>query len=234
MPTRRRSGARGGRSGAWLVHFSTDYVFDGSGDGPGRGGGTLAAECLWPHQARRRARHSGQRLQTPDPAHQLGLFGAGQQLCAHRAAPGCNARSAGSGRRPSGCTDRGRTAGRHYGARCALRACSTRTLGGTYHAAASGETSWHGYACHVIEFARASGQALRVSAESVVPVPSSAFPRAARRPLNSRLDCSKTTTTVRPGTSHTGTLAWIACCSKCSAANGRLPIWTYELDTAAH
>ena len=37
-------------------------------------------------------------------------------------------------------------------------------LGGTYHAVAAGETSWHGYARHVIEFARAAGQPVRVQA----------------------------------------------------------------------
>jgi dTDP-4-dehydrorhamnose reductase len=57
---------------------------------------------------------------------------------------------------------------------------------GTYHAVAAGETSWYGYAKQVIDFARAQGQALRV--EAIDPVPTTAFPTPARRPLNSRLD----------------------------------------------
>jgi dTDP-4-dehydrorhamnose reductase len=59
---------------------------------------------------------------------------------------------------------------------------------GTYHVAAAGEISWHGYAQHVLVAARAAGIPLRVQPEDVLPVPSRDFPTAARRPLNSRLD----------------------------------------------
>jgi dTDP-4-dehydrorhamnose reductase len=65
------------------------------------------------------------------------------------------------------------------------------TLGGIYHAVASGETSWYGYARHVIEFARREGQAVRVIPQDVTPVPTSAYPTAATRPHNSRLDTRK-------------------------------------------
>ena len=64
-------------------------------------------------------------------------------------------------------------------------------LGGTYHAVASGETSWHGYARHVIEFARAAGQPIKVAANAIEPVPTSAFPTPAKRPGNSRLNTRK-------------------------------------------
>ena len=59
--------------------------------------------------------------------------------------------------------------------------------GGTYHLVAGGETSWHGYACRVIEAARAAG-AVKVAADAIVAVPSSEFATAAQRPRNSRLD----------------------------------------------
>ncbi len=64
-------------------------------------------------------------------------------------------------------------------------------LAGTYHAVAAGETTWHGYARHVIEFARAAGQPIKVAADAIKPVPSSAFATAATRPRNSRLDTHK-------------------------------------------
>ena len=64
-------------------------------------------------------------------------------------------------------------------------------LAGTYHAVAQGETSWHGYAQHVIEFARASGQPIKVAANAVLAVPTSAFPTPAKRPGNSRLNTQK-------------------------------------------
>lgn len=74
----------------------------------------------------------------------------------------------------------------------ALRATRQEaSLAGTYHAVAAGETSWHGYARHVIEAARAHGHPVIVAPEAIRPVPSSEFPSAARRPLNSRLDTRK-------------------------------------------
>jgi dTDP-4-dehydrorhamnose reductase len=63
--------------------------------------------------------------------------------------------------------------------------------GGTYHAVASGHTSWHGYATHVIENARSRGVPIRVAREAIAAVPTSAFPTPARRPANSRLDTHK-------------------------------------------
>ncbi len=60
-------------------------------------------------------------------------------------------------------------------------------LAGTYHLSAAGETSWHGYARFVVERARAAGAELRVGPEAVRPVPTSAYPTPARRPGNSRL-----------------------------------------------
>jgi dTDP-4-dehydrorhamnose reductase len=64
-------------------------------------------------------------------------------------------------------------------------------LGGTYHAVAAGETSWHGYARYVIDWARAQGLPVRVAADAIRPVPTSAYPTPARRPLNSRLATEK-------------------------------------------
>jgi dTDP-4-dehydrorhamnose reductase len=68
---------------------------------------------------------------------------------------------------------------------------NTPELEGTYHAVAAGETSWHGYAMHVIEFARAAGQPIKVGAEAIEPVPTTSFPTPAKRPLNSRLNTGK-------------------------------------------
>lgn len=64
-------------------------------------------------------------------------------------------------------------------------------LSGLYNAVASGETSWHGYACHVIDFARQRGVPLRVTRDQVRALPTSQYPTPAARPLNSRLDTTK-------------------------------------------
>lgn len=59
--------------------------------------------------------------------------------------------------------------------------------GGTYHLAAAGETSWHGYARHVIAAAAQSG-GLRMGPDAVHAIATKDFPTPARRPANSRLD----------------------------------------------
>ena len=62
---------------------------------------------------------------------------------------------------------------------------------GLYHLVAGGETSWHAYAEYVLAQARLLQPALQIKATEVLPVPSSAFPTPARRPHNSRLDTHK-------------------------------------------
>lgn len=62
---------------------------------------------------------------------------------------------------------------------------------GIYHLAASGETSWHGYARWLIGEAARLGTRLRLTAERVLPINSADYPTAARRPANSRLDTNK-------------------------------------------
>lgn len=64
-------------------------------------------------------------------------------------------------------------------------------LSGTYHCVAAGETSWHGYATHVIEWARARGHAVKVAPDRIHAIPTSAYPTPAQRPLNSRLATTK-------------------------------------------
>ena len=74
----------------------------------------------------------------------------------------------------------------------ALRALAVDpALAGTYHCAADGETSWHGYACHVIEWARAHGHPVKVGPDAIRAIPTADYPTAAARPLNSRLDTSR-------------------------------------------
>ena len=62
-------------------------------------------------------------------------------------------------------------------------------LCGIYHLAPAGETSWHAYASYVIDFARAHGEVLAV--ETISPIQTSEYPTPASRPLNSRLATDK-------------------------------------------
>ncbi|WP_314524443.1 dTDP-4-dehydrorhamnose reductase [uncultured Pseudomonas sp.] len=58
---------------------------------------------------------------------------------------------------------------------------------GIYHLSAAGETSWFGFAEAIGEHLREQGKACA----ELEPIPSSAYPTPAKRPLNSRLDCSR-------------------------------------------
>ncbi|MGY1950111.1 dTDP-4-dehydrorhamnose reductase [Pseudomonas pergaminensis] len=58
---------------------------------------------------------------------------------------------------------------------------------GVYHLTARGETSWFGFAEAIGEYLRKQGK----TCAELEPIPSSAYPTPAKRPLNSRLDCSR-------------------------------------------
>ena len=72
-----------------------------------------------------------------------------------------------------------------------LRALKAMPDPGTYHLSAAGETSWFGYARHVVDRARKSMADLRLAADAIQPISSANYPTQAKRPLNSRLDCEK-------------------------------------------
>ncbi len=63
--------------------------------------------------------------------------------------------------------------------------------GGLYHCVAAGETNWHSYANYVLAHARQTQAAIKIKATEVAPVPTSSFPTPAKRPHNSRLSCAK-------------------------------------------
>jgi dTDP-4-dehydrorhamnose reductase len=64
-------------------------------------------------------------------------------------------------------------------------------ISGLYHLTAAGETTWHGYASFVLDYARRSGVALKVVSAAIEAVPTSAFPTPAKRPHNSRMNTNK-------------------------------------------
>lgn len=62
---------------------------------------------------------------------------------------------------------------------------------GSYHLAAQGETSWHGYARFLVAEAEKLGFTLRLSPADITPIATADYPLPAPRPANSRLDCAK-------------------------------------------
>ena len=63
--------------------------------------------------------------------------------------------------------------------------------GGTYHLTAAGETSWHAFAQRLLHMAADRGYALKATADRVLPIPTSGYPTAAKRIANSRLATDK-------------------------------------------
>ena len=174
--------------GAWLVHYSTDYVFDGSGDAPRDEDAPTAPLSVYGRtklEGEQHIRASGCRhlmLRTSWVyAARGGNFARTMlKLAAERDALNVIDDQIGA---PTG-ADLLADVTAH-----AVRAClQDASKGGLYHCVAGGQTSWFEYALHVIGWARAHGLPTRVAPEAVRPVATSAFPTAAARPLNSRLD----------------------------------------------
>ena len=178
------------RLGAWLVHYSTDYVFDGSGSTPWkeddrcaplsvygstkRAGELVVAACAkhlilrtsWVYAARggnfakTMLRLAAERESLTVIDDQIGAPTSAELLADVTA---------------------------H-----ALRAAMAQPeLAGTYHCAADGQTSWRGYAQFVLTQARAMGVALKAGPEQVQATSTAQYPTPAQRPLNSRLDTEK-------------------------------------------
>lgn len=59
---------------------------------------------------------------------------------------------------------------------------------GLYHLTASGHTTWHGLATHVVERARRNGLVLKTNPADIKPIPTEQYPVPAARPKNSRLN----------------------------------------------
>jgi len=178
-------------SGAWLVHYSTDYIFDGSGDQPraeDAPAGPLSVYGRTKLDGERQIRASGCRhliLRTSWVYAARGGNFAKTML-----------RLAGTKTELNVIDDQvGAPTGADLladlTALMARAAAAQPQLSGTYHAVAAGATSWHGYAKLVIETARERGVPLTLPADALRPIPTSAYPTPAARPLNSRLDTRK-------------------------------------------
>lgn len=64
-------------------------------------------------------------------------------------------------------------------------------LYGVYHLAPEGETTWFDYAKYCIENARTAGLAIRIQSDAVLPIASAEYKTVASRPTNSRLNVQK-------------------------------------------
>ncbi len=178
-------------TGAWLLHYGSDYVFGGGSSRPWREDDATA-----PLSAYGRSKRDGE----------VAIRASGCRHLILRTSWVYGARGANFAKtmlRLAAERDRltviddqvGAPTGAELladlSAQLLPRVHAQAELGGTYHVAAAGEVSWHGYARHVIALARLLGLALRVADEAIVPIATRDWPTPATRPLNSRLDTKK-------------------------------------------
>ncbi|PKO54374.1 MAG: dTDP-4-dehydrorhamnose reductase [Betaproteobacteria bacterium HGW-Betaproteobacteria-2] len=177
--------------GAWLIHYSTDYVFDGSGVQPWKetdtpnplnvygtsklqGERNIAAKC---------SKHIILRTSWVFAAQGANFAKTMLRLAQERDALSVVDDQIGA---PTGAKLLAELT-----ANIIPKVMHDASLAGLYHAVAAGETSWYDYARFVIDCARKQGIEIRVKDENILPVGSDQFPAPAKRPANSRLDTSK-------------------------------------------
>ena len=179
------------RLNAWLVHYSTDYVFDGSGSRP-----WTEADATGPLSIYGRSKLEGEQAIAASGCRHLifrtswvygsrgGNFAKTMlRLAAEREQLKVIDDQVGA---PTGADLLADVTAQAM--RQVLPEQHPGAPSGIYHLAAAGETSWHGYARFVISQALMAGRALKAGPEQVLPIPSSAYPTPAKRPHNSRLD----------------------------------------------
>jgi dTDP-4-dehydrorhamnose reductase len=178
-------------TGALLVHYSSDYVFDGSGDAPRDEEASPGAESVYGE-----SKAAGDfSIETSGCAHLIlrtsWVYGARGgnfaktmlRLAQERDEIKVVADQVGA---PTGAELLA-----DVSAHMIRHTLVNPALSGLYNVVAAGETSWHGYAQHVIEAARARGLPIRVKAENLRAIPTADYPTPAVRPLNSRLSTDK-------------------------------------------
>lgn len=176
------------RNNAWLIHYTTDYVFDGSNDRPWE-----ETDSPSPLNVYGKSKLEGEQLINASNCLQLIL-----RTSWVYAAYGNNfiktmLRLAQERDRLTIIDDQiGAPTGADLladiTAHIIRSALHQPALSGLYHLVASGETSWHGYASWIVDFARKKKIPLKIHPGNIIPVPSNAFPTPAKRPFNSRLN----------------------------------------------
>lgn len=184
---------------AAVIHFSTDYVFDGSSPCP-----YVEADPKAPLNIYGRTKLDGELgLQESGARHFIlrtsWVYGATGKnfllailrLAAQRAATGEPLRIVDDQHgAPTSSNDLARLTS-HILATAPARGVA----GGTYHATASGATTWHGFACAALD--RLQSSASGAGFQRPAAIPSSEFPTPARRPANSLLDCTRLRETLQ-------------------------------------
>ena len=176
--------------GAWLVHYSTDYVFDGSGDKPWQ-----ETDATGPLSVYGRTKLEGEQAVASTPKHLIlrtswvyaargGNFAKTMlRLAGEREALSVINDQVGAPTSAELLAD--------VTAHALRMALDKPQLAGLYHCAAAGETTWYGYCQYVLTQAQALGWTLKAGPAQVSPTTTASYPTPAQRPLNSRLNTTK-------------------------------------------
>lgn len=186
-------GEEAARIEALVVHYSTDYVFDGAGQAPWTesqrpapcsvyGSSKLAGERALAEAC---ARHLILRTSWVLGSHGGNFAKTMLRLAAQREQLTVVDDQFGAPTSAALLADLTAHLVRQY-----AREGAAAFPYGTYHVAAAGETSWYDYARFVLDAGREAGLPLRAGSADVLPVKTAAYPTAAQRPANSRLDTS--------------------------------------------
>jgi dTDP-4-dehydrorhamnose reductase len=186
-------GEEAARLGALVVHYSTDYVFNGAKDGS-----YAETDQPDPQSVYGSTKYAGERaLAAANPRHLIlrtswvvGAHGGNfaktmLRLAAERERLSVVADQFGAPTSAALLADLTAQLVRQY-----QREGADRFPYGTYHVTASGETSWCDYARFVIGEALAAGKTLKAGPDAVAPLTTAEYPTPAKRPSNSRLDTS--------------------------------------------
>lgn len=187
-------GEEAARLSALVIHYSTDYVFDGT-----KAGAYTEDDTPAPQSVYGRTKLLGERaLAAANPRHLIlrtswvvGAHGSNfaktmLRLAAEREQLSVVADQYGAPTPAGLLADLTAHLVRQY------QRQGARTFPyGSYHVTAAGETNWCDYARFVLEHAVAVGKPLKVSPEQVLPLKTAQYPTPARRPANSRLDTSR-------------------------------------------
>ncbi len=174
-----------------LVHYSTDYVFDGTKDSP-----YLESDATSPQSVYGQTKQLGEQL-IADVACQHFIFRTSWvyarlghnfartmlRLAKQREQLKVVVDQVGVPTSAELIAD--------ITAMCLLQFKQGNNASGLYHLVASGETNWHEFAKLVITEAIQAGAELKISPEQIIPIKTSAYPTPATRPLNSRLNTDK-------------------------------------------
>jgi dTDP-4-dehydrorhamnose reductase len=189
--------------GAAVVHFSTDYVFDGQGTAP-----YTETDAVNPTSVYGASKLAGeQELARSGAAHLIfrtswvyGATGKNFLLTILKAARERDRLRVVADQHgaPTWSRDLARMTA-HVIGECVRRSAVPETreglpdavaqVGGVYHAAGAGETTWYGFAAEAVR--QQAERTPEVRLAEVDPIATAEYPTPARRPVNSRLDCRK-------------------------------------------